>query len=59
VASELVAAQQGLGYRMQIAGIYFDLPTIYFNIIVIGVLGFAMDKLLMLVEDRLLGWQER
>lgn len=59
VASELVAAQQGLGYRMQIAGIYFDLPTIYLNIIIIGLFGFMMDRLLLLSENRLIGWQER
>lgn len=59
IASELVAAQQGLGYRMQIAGIYFDLPTIYLNIVVIGLLGFTMDRLLQRFESRLIGWQER
>ncbi len=59
VASELVAAQRGLGYRMQIAGLYFDLPTIYLNILVIGMFGFLMDRILLLFEGRLLGWQER
>ncbi|MCB2128055.1 MAG: ABC transporter permease [Rhodobacteraceae bacterium] len=59
IASELVAAQEGLGYRMQIAGIYFDLPTIYFNILVIGLIGYAMDRLLQASEGRLIGWQER
>ena len=59
VASELVAAQKGLGYRMQIAGLYFDLPTIYLNIIVIGLFGFIMDRILLRSEGRLIGWQER
>jgi NitT/TauT family transport system permease protein len=59
IASELVAAQEGLGYRMQIAGIFYDLPTIYLNIIVIGLLGFAMDRILQRFEYRLIGWQER
>ena len=59
VAAELVASQSGLGYRMLIAGLYFDLPTIYLNLIVIGFLGYSMDRLLMKVEHRLIGWQER
>src|SRR5699024_9339286 len=33
VAAELIAAQEGLGYRMQQAQIYYDLPTIFVGII--------------------------
>ena len=59
VAAELIAAQQGLGYRMQQAQIYYDLPTIFVNLIVIGVLGLLMDRTLLAVEHRLTQWQER
>jgi NitT/TauT family transport system permease protein len=59
VASELIAAQQGLGFRMQQAQLYFDLPTIFVSIIFIGLLGFAMDRLLMLTERKVTSWQER
>jgi NitT/TauT family transport system permease protein len=59
VASELIAAQQGLGFRMQQAQLYFDLPTIFVSIIFIGVLGLVMDRLLMAVERRVTSWQER
>jgi NitT/TauT family transport system permease protein len=59
VAAELLAAQQGIGYRMQAAQIYYDLPTIFVGIAVIGVLGLVMDRLLLLAEARLTGWQER
>lgn len=59
VASELIAAQQGLGFRMQQAELYYDLPTIYVDLITIGVLGLLMDRLLMLVERRITRWQER
>ncbi len=59
VAAELIAAQAGLGYRMQQAQLYYDLPTIFVGLIVIGVLGLVMDRLLLLAEKKLTKWQER
>ncbi len=59
VAAELLAAQAGLGFRMQQAQIYYDLPTIFVSIVIIGVLGLVMDRLLLFAESRLTGWQER
>lgn len=59
VAAELLAAQAGLGYRMQQAQLYYDLATIFVGIIAIGILGLVMDRLLLLAETRLTGWQER
>lgn len=59
VAAELIAAQQGLGYRMQQAQIFYQLPTIFVGIIVIGVLGLVMDRALLWIEAKLTGWQER
>ncbi|WP_339154658.1 ABC transporter permease [Actinomadura luteofluorescens] len=59
VAAELIASQGGLGYRMQQAQLYYELPTIFVSLIVIGLTGLAMDRLLLLAERRLTGWQER
>lgn len=59
VAAELIAAQAGLGYRMQQAQLYYDLPTIFVGLIVIGIFGLIMDRLLLLAERKLTGWQER
>jgi NitT/TauT family transport system permease protein len=59
VAAELIAAQQGLGYRMQQAQTYYDLPTIFVALITIGVIGLVMDRVLLWTESRLTGWQER
>jgi NitT/TauT family transport system permease protein len=59
VAAELLAAQAGLGYRMQQAQIYYDLSTIFVSIVIIGILGLVMDRLLLLAETKLTGWQER
>ncbi|MBW8172520.1 ABC transporter permease [Ornithinimicrobium sp. Arc0846-15] len=59
VAAELLAAQAGLGFRMQQAQIYYDLATIFVNIIIIGILGLVMDRILLFTEAKLTGWQER
>ncbi|MCL2586430.1 MAG: ABC transporter permease, partial [Streptosporangiales bacterium] len=59
VAAELIAAQSGLGFRMQQAQLYYDLPTMFVQLIAIGTVGLAMDRLLLLAEHRLTGWQER
>ena len=59
VASELLAAPAGLGKRMQDAQLYYDLPTIFVGIVCIGILGLVMDRLLLLAETKLTGWQER
>ncbi|MGW6204447.1 ABC transporter permease [Streptomyces sp. NPDC055089] len=59
VAAELIAAQGGLGFRMQQAQLYYDLPTIFVQLIAIGAIGLAMDRLLLVAERRLTHWQER
>ncbi|UNS95360.1 ABC transporter permease [Streptomyces tubbatahanensis] len=59
VAAELIAAQGGLGSRMQQAQIFYDLPTIFVQLLVIGALGLVMDRGLLLAERRLTHWQER
>jgi len=59
VAAELIAAQSGLGFRMQQAQLYYDLPMLFVCLIAIGVLGLGMDRILQSVERRLTAWQER
>jgi NitT/TauT family transport system permease protein len=59
VAAELIAAQTGLGFRMQQAQLYYDLPTIFVSLITIGILGLAMDRILLAIERLLTNWQER
>lgn len=56
VAAELIAAQSGLGYRMQQAQLYYDLPTIFVSLVTIGILGLFMDRLLQAANRRLTQW---
>lgn len=59
VASELVAAQEGLGAMIQNASSFFDLPTIYLGIISIGSLALLMDLFLRKASQRLVSWQDK
>ena len=59
VASELVAAQRGLGAMIQNASTYFLLDVIYVGIICIGLVALLMDLILRRVSARFLAWQER
>lgn len=59
VASELVAAQRGLGAVIQNASNYFQIKTIYAGIICIGTVALLMDALLRRLSLRMLDWQER
>jgi ABC-type nitrate/sulfonate/bicarbonate transport system, permease component len=59
VASELIAAQQGLGALIQDASAFFQLDTIYVGIICIGFIALLMDLGLRIASRRLVAWQDR
>jgi NitT/TauT family transport system permease protein len=59
VASELIAAQQGLGALIQNASSFFQLDIIYVGIICIGLIALCMDLALRAISRRLVAWQER
>jgi len=59
VASELIAAQQGLGSLIQNAASFFQLDIIYVGIICIGFIALAMDIALRKLTRRLIAWQDR
>jgi NitT/TauT family transport system permease protein len=59
VASEMIAAQQGLGALIQVASSYFQLDIIYLGIGMIGLTATLMDLALSRLGARLVHWQER
>jgi len=59
VASELIAAQRGLGAVIHDASNYFLIDIVYMGIISIGVIALLMDRALRLLAARVLQWQER
>jgi NitT/TauT family transport system permease protein len=59
VASELIAAQSGLGYMIEDALRYFDIDVIVGGIIVIGIIGLIMDGIVRYIERRVTVWMVR
>ena len=43
---------------IQKASGYYDMGTVLMGIIVIGIIGITMEKLVRFLERRLTGWQE-
>lgn len=59
VAAELVGAEQGLGYMINNAALLFQMPVVYIGIVLIGLLGLAMNAVLALVERKAVHWKGR
>jgi ABC-type nitrate/sulfonate/bicarbonate transport system permease component len=56
VVSELVASTNGIGYRIQNAQIMFLLTDMWCGIALLAVIGYALNRLLLKIEDRALTW---
>lgn len=59
VAAELIAADQGLGWLVQYAGQALQVAVVIAGIIVIGILGYAMELVIRLAENRSVPWRGR
>lgn len=57
IAAEMTGTFYGLGSMIQTAQIYFRMDKVILGIICIGIIGFILDRLLLLVEKRLTRWQ--
>lgn len=58
IAAELTGAQVGLGQMIQEASMYFQMDVVLLGIIIIGIIGFLLDRMVAVLERRLTGWQE-
>ncbi|HPR81916.1 MAG TPA: ABC transporter permease, partial [Enterococcus sp.] len=56
VASEMVAAQSGIGWMVLDAKNWFRNDVIFVGIIVMGLTGILIDFLLRVLEKRLVPW---
>ena len=56
VVSELVASTNGIGYRIQNAQIMFLLTDMWCGIALLAVIGYALNRLFLMIEDRALNW---
>lgn len=55
VSAEMLAANQGVGYLIWTARLYFKTSWIFVGLISLGIMGFAADRLLVLFAEKVLG----
>ena len=52
VAAEMLAANEGLGYRIYTSRMYYRTDWIFVGIVILGILGFVADKLIRLIARK-------
>ena len=57
VAVELHASSEGLGFLLVYGRQLFQLDVVLTAVVVVGAIGFALDKVLAVTETRLLRWR--
>lgn len=57
ITAELVGAQSGLGYMIQLNRLLLRTDKVMAGMVVIGCLGFAFNQLLVLLERKLVRWR--
>lgn len=57
VVVELLASSEGLGFMIVYGRQLFQLDMVLAAVVVVGAVGYALDKVLALVEQRLLRWR--
>ncbi|MEX6038401.1 ABC transporter permease [Providencia hangzhouensis] len=53
---KMIAANSGIGYRINDARIMLDSPVVIVGILVIGIVGLLLDKILLIISYYLLPW---
>jgi len=56
IAAELIAATSGLGYMIQLARTMIETEKVMAGMVVIGVIGFAMNAAMLALERKLIPW---
>lgn len=58
IAAEMTGAAKGMGVLIQTASQYFKMSTVLMGILVIGVLGLFLQKVVKLLEKKATSWQD-
>jgi ABC-type nitrate/sulfonate/bicarbonate transport system permease component len=59
VVSELVGTDNGIGSQLLLAQREFDFPDMWAGIVLLGVLGYALNTVLLFFERQALAWQPK
>ncbi len=57
VAAELIAASSGLGWLVQFAGQALQVSIVIVGIVIIGLIGYAMELVIRKIEDVIVPWR--
>jgi ABC-type nitrate/sulfonate/bicarbonate transport system permease component len=57
VVSELVASSSGIGHAIVDAQVTLQLPVMWANVVLLAILGIALNGLFTVVENHVLGWR--
>ena len=56
VISEMVAASDGIGYFILSAQRGFEIPEMFAGVLTLALLGYALNRIFLLIENRVLAW---
>jgi taurine transport system permease protein len=59
IAAEIIAGSTGLGWMIVDAGRYLRSDQVFVGVLIIGLMGVALDRLLVLAERRIVHWAGR
>lgn len=59
VVSELVGTDNGIGSQLLVAQREFDFPDMWAGIVLLGLLGYALNTVLLVFERKALAWQPK
>jgi NitT/TauT family transport system permease protein len=57
VLTEMIGDSRGLGYYIAVSGTRFAFQNVYGAILVIGVCGFVLDRVMLLLRRKLVHWE--
>jgi NitT/TauT family transport system permease protein len=58
VITEMIGDSIGLGYYIEVSGVRFAFDKVYAAIVVTGICGFILDRLLLLLRRHIVYWQK-
>jgi taurine transport system permease protein len=58
-SSEIIAGSSGIGWMIVDAGRFLRSDVVFVGVIIIGFMGLALDRLVVLIEHRIVHWAGR
>ena len=59
IAAELVGAQSGLGYMIQLNRLTLQSANVFAGMVIIGVIGYMMTKMMAIIQNKIVPWSSK